>query len=61
VVRGEQAVTYRRRVRYKGSFLAKVDTRGFLYELTPPVPVDVKKGNIRSKRKVPPRASAPAD
>ncbi|MDX2094211.1 MAG: peptidoglycan-binding domain-containing protein [Kofleriaceae bacterium] len=59
-VRGEQAVTYRRRVNHKGSFLAKVDTRGFLYELTPPVPVDVKKGNIKTKRKVPPKASAPA-
>jgi hypothetical protein len=59
-VRGEQAVTYRRRVNHKGSFLAKVDTRGFLYEMTPPVPVDVKKGNIKTERKVPPKASAPA-
>ena len=59
-VRGEQTVAYRRRVNHKGSFLAKVDTRGFLYEMTPPVPVEVKKGNIKSTRKVPPRASAPA-
>ena len=41
-------------------FVAKITTRGFLYELTPPVPVDVRKGNIRSDRKVPPRDSAPA-
>ena len=61
VVRGEQKVGYRRMVRHKGSFLAKVDTRGFLYEMTPPVPVVVTKGNIRSARKIPPRARAPAD
>jgi hypothetical protein len=60
-VRGEQAVGYRRWVNYKGRFLAKVDTRGFLYEMTPPVPVVVTKGNIRSPRKIPPKASAPAD
>ena len=58
---GEQKVGYRRTVNHKGSFLAKVDTRGFLYEMTPPVPVMVKKGNIKSTRKIPPRNSAPAD
>ena len=41
------------------SFKAEVDTRGFLYELTPPVPVNVLRGHILSKRKVPPRLSAP--
>ncbi len=61
VVKGEQKVGYRRRVNHKGSFLAKVDTRGFLYEMTPPVPVTVTKGHIRSSRKIPPRNSAPAD
>ena len=61
VVKGEQKVGYRRRVNHKGSFLAKVDTRGFLYEMTPPVPVVVTRGNIRSSRKVPPRNSAAAD
>ena len=60
-VRGEEKTAYRRRVRHKGSFLAKIDTRGFYYELTPPVPVMVTKGNIQTARKVPPRASAPAE
>jgi hypothetical protein len=60
IVKGEQKVTYRRTVRHKGTFKAKVDTRGFLYEMTPPVPITVTKGNILSERKIPPRASAPA-
>jgi len=60
VVKGEQPEVYRRVVHYKGTFVAKVNTRGFLYELTPPVPVNVLPGNIRSSRKIPPRASAPA-
>ncbi|MBA3542481.1 MAG: L,D-transpeptidase family protein, partial [Deltaproteobacteria bacterium] len=60
VVKGEQAETFRRVVQHKGTFVAKVDTRGFLYELTPPVPVNVLKGRILSSRKTPPLASAPA-
>jgi len=61
VVRGEQAEEYRRIVWHNDeAFKAKVDTRGFLYELTPPVPVNVTKGNILSQRKVPPLLSAPA-
>jgi hypothetical protein len=60
-VRGEQPELYRRVVAYKGeSFVADIKTRGFLYELTPPVPVNVLPGNILSARKVPPRDSAPA-
>jgi hypothetical protein len=60
-VRGEQPERYRRFVFHNDeSFKAAIDTRGFLYELTPPVPVNVLKGNILSPRKVPPRASAPA-
>ncbi|HEU0033045.1 MAG TPA: L,D-transpeptidase family protein [Kofleriaceae bacterium] len=59
-VKGQQKEVYRRTVRHKGVFQAKIDTRGFLYELTPPVPVNVLKGNIRSQRNVPPRSSAPA-
>ena len=60
-VRGEQPELYRRVVAYRGErFVAQVSTRGFLYELTPPVPVMVQKGNIRSDRKVPPRSAAPA-
>jgi hypothetical protein len=60
-VRGEVPEIYRRVVAHKDErFVAKITTRGFLYELTPPVPVSVLKGNIRSDRKVPPRDSAPA-
>ena len=59
-VKGETPEVYRRIVRYKGTFVAKIGTRGFLYEFTPPVPVMVKAGNIKSARKVPPRDSAPA-
>lgn len=57
---GEQKVGYLRQVNYKGSFTAKVTTRGYLYEMTPPVPVTVLKGNIKSTRKVPPKNSAAA-
>jgi hypothetical protein len=60
VVKGEQPEHYRRMVSVGRSMLAKVDTRGFLYELTPPVHIEVLPGNIRSQRKVPPAASAPA-
>ena len=61
VVRGEQPEIYRRVVAHKDErFVAKITTRGFLYELTPPVPINVLKGNIRSDRKVPPRDAAPA-
>ena len=61
VVKGEQPEQYRRFVRHNDElFKAKVDTRGFAYELTPPVAVNVLKGNILSRRKVPPRALAPA-
>ncbi|MDX2091752.1 MAG: peptidoglycan-binding protein [Kofleriaceae bacterium] len=60
VVRGQQPEFYRRTVRAMGTFQAKIDTRGYRYELTPPVPVEVLPGNIRSERKVPPTNSAPA-
>jgi hypothetical protein len=60
-VRGEQPEVYRRVVTHRDErFVAKITTRGFLYELTPPVHIDVLPGNIRSQRKVPPAASAPA-
>jgi hypothetical protein len=42
------------------TYYAKIDTRGFLYELTPPVPVNVLPGNIRSARKTPPANSVAA-
>ncbi|HEU0029404.1 MAG TPA: peptidoglycan-binding protein [Kofleriaceae bacterium] len=61
VVRGQQKEYYRRTVHFGSkAFQARIDTRGFVYELTPPVPVNVLPGNIRSERKVPPLASAPA-
>jgi len=60
VVKGQQKEYWRRLVQYRGSFMAKIDTRGFLYELTPPVPIDVTRGTIRSQRKTPPLSAAPA-
>jgi hypothetical protein len=60
VVKGQQKEFYRRTVRAKGTFQAKIDTRGFLYELTPPVDVEVLPGTIRSARKIPPLASVAA-
>ncbi|HSD87924.1 MAG TPA: hypothetical protein VLB44_10440, partial [Kofleriaceae bacterium] len=61
VVKGQEPEHYRRTVRAMGkSFVAKIDTRGFLYELTPPVHIDVLPGAIRSQRKVPPAASVAA-
>ncbi len=60
VVKGQQKEYWRRLVQYRGSFLAKVDTRGFLYELTPPVSVEVTRGSIKTSRKTPPLSAAPA-
>jgi lipoprotein-anchoring transpeptidase ErfK/SrfK len=60
VVKGETPEYYRRVVRFMGTYVAKINTRGFLYQFTPPVPVEVTAGNILSARKVPPRDSAPA-
>ena len=60
-VKGEPAVGYRRIVYHNNdAFRAEIDSRGFQYELTPPVEVNVLKGNILSKLKHPPRNSAPA-
>jgi hypothetical protein len=60
-VLGELSVGYRRTVVHNGeSFRIAIDSRGFQYELDPPVPVDVTKGKILSRRKTPPKASAPA-
>jgi hypothetical protein len=60
-VKGEQKVAYRRTLWHNGqSFRAAIDSRGFQYELTPPVPVNVTKGRILSTRKTPPKNSAPA-
>jgi hypothetical protein len=54
VAKGEVATWYRRTVRYRGrTFPAAVDTRGYLVEVDPPVPVLVLRGRIRSARKFP--------
>jgi hypothetical protein len=60
VVKGQQPALYRRVVQHRGTYVAELTTRGFLYELTPPVPVNVLPGTIRSSRKLPPRSIAPA-
>jgi hypothetical protein len=60
VVKGQQPERYRRTLRAGGTHTAKVDTRGFLYELTPPVAIDVLRGNVRSARKTPPADALPA-
>jgi hypothetical protein len=60
-VKGQQPEHYRRTIHAMGkTYYAKIDTRGFLYELTPPVPVNVLPGNIRSARKTPPANSVAA-
>jgi hypothetical protein len=60
-VKGQQAEHYRRTIHAMNkTYYAKIDTRGFLYELTPPVPVNVLPGNIRSVRKTPPANSVAA-
>jgi hypothetical protein len=56
VRKGDQKTGYRRVIRAQGeTFRARIDTRGYLYELTPPVPIEVTKGKIKSARKKPPR------
>ena len=59
-VKGQQPEHYRRTINTGGTFRAAVDTRGFMYELTPPVHVEVLPGTIRSDRKVPPADALPA-
>jgi len=60
-VNGEVPLGFRRIVWHAGHrFNADIESRGFQYELTPPVEVNVLKGNIVSKRKTPPKNSAPA-
>ena len=52
--KGEDLAPFRRIVNYRGRFEAKLEGHGFLYQLTPPVPVEVLPGRIRSARIVPP-------
>jgi len=60
VVKGQKPEFFRRIVRFAGTFSVKIDTRGFLYEMTPPVPIEVTRGRILTARQFPPAASAPA-
>ena len=60
VVKGEQKTWYKRNVWHHEAFKIDIESRGFQYELTPPIPVDVTKGRILSKQKKPPKNSAPA-
>ena len=60
VAKGEQPESYRRVIEYQGTFVETIKTRGYLYEMTPPVPVMVTKGRILSERKSPPVATAAA-
>ena len=57
VVHGETPESFARVVNYHGTFVARLHTRGFLYEMTPPVPVVVTRGRILSARKTPPTSA----
>ena len=51
---GQQRASYRHAFNYQGrSYAIKLKTRGYQYALTPPVPVNVLKGRILSRRKRP--------
>jgi hypothetical protein len=61
IVKGEKTLDFKRHVSHDGeSFKIDIDSRGFQYELTPPIDVNVRKGNIVSTLKHPPKNSAPA-
>jgi hypothetical protein len=54
VRRGRLPASYERDVIHEGSTGSlSVDTRGYLFELTPPVPVEVLPGNLRGRRRRP--------
>lgn len=45
---GAQSTRYTRTIRYRAQRLQlRIDTRGYLYELDPPVPIEVLRGQIR--------------
>ncbi len=51
---GQSHLAFRHRFEHKGEeFQINLHTRGYYYELTPPVPVNVLEGRIRGKRKQP--------
>jgi hypothetical protein len=51
---GPEATSYRRVVRHHGTFPIRIGERGYRIELTPPVPVEILPGTIRSTRQCPP-------
>lgn len=53
---GDERTAYTRVVRYRGRFPVRITTRGYHVELTPPVPVTVLPGRIRSTRQTPYRS-----
>lgn len=51
---GSEAVRYRRRVHSHNVHTSvSIATRGYVYELTPPLPVTVLRGTLRGRRKTP--------
>ena len=47
-------VRYAKRFTYLGSYINfRIDSRGYRYELTPPMRVDVLEGTIRGARRAP--------
>jgi hypothetical protein len=51
---GSLAVRYARRFNYRGSFINfRIESRGYRYELTPPVPITVLEGTVRGSRRSP--------
>lgn len=56
-VKGPLQETYVRKIKHKRKrFNARRDDRGFYYELTPPVPIEVLEGTVVSKRTTPVKA-----
>jgi hypothetical protein len=51
---GEAETLYRRTVHHQGTHRVVVTTRGHHIELTPPLPVEVLPGTLRTARKMPP-------
>lgn len=52
--KGQTPLAYRHRVEHRGEeFQVNLHTRGYFYELTPPVPVNVLEGRIQGKKKKP--------
>lgn len=60
-VHGAQAALFRRQLQPEAGedgvtpdpVVLEIDTRGFRYELTPPVPVEVRRGNVRGGNRAP--------